>query len=519
MKKFFTKKKIIWGTIVLLVVVFIIVKIAKGKNNASNIQTAVATKQNLQATVLTTGQVVSGTDLDLSFNGSGVVTQVNVQEGEVVKTGQILATLDQDTAQANLTTAEGSLDQAKANYEKVLAGSSDQQIAVAQAAVNASQVTLQNASTTLANAMNQQNTAVQNAYNTLMNTAITAVASSNNTDPVVPVITGTYTGQQQGIYKIAVYETGGGPKFNVSGLETSSGNVQNQPVPLGTLGLYIQFNGVPAPADSWTVSLPNTYASTYTANFNAYQTALQAQSVAISGAQGQVSSAQSALAQAQASLAQTVATAQPADVAVAQAAIVSAEGQVQAAQAAYNNTVLTAPAAGTITEVDVKVGELATAQEQAMVLQNVSNLHAESDVSEADIALLQPNQSVDYTFDALGPDRHFSGTVLTVNPASTVISGVVDYLVKSSLPNIPDIKPGMTANLTILVAQKNNVLAIPAQAVITQNGNDYVRVVDNAKTGTYHQVQVQTGLQADGGLVEITSGLNEGQTVVTFIKQ
>jgi HlyD family secretion protein len=267
------------------------------------------------------------------------------------------------------------------------------------------------------------------------------------------------------------------------------------------------------------VSLPNTYASTYTANFNAYQTALQAQSVAISGAQGQVSSAQSALAQAQASLAQTVATAQPADVAVAQAAIVSAEGQVQAAQAAYNNTVLTAPAAGTITEVDVKVGELATAQEQAMVLQNVSNLHAESDVSEADIALLQPNQSVDYTFDALGPDRHFSGTVLTVNPASTVISGVVDYLVKSSLPNIPDIKPGMTANLTILVAQKNNVLAIPAQAVITQNGNDYVRVVDNAKTGTYHQVQVQTGLQADGGLVEITSGLNEGQTVVTFIKQ
>ena len=44
-------------------------------------------------------------------------------------------------------------------------------------------------------------------------------------------------------------------------------------------------------------------------------------------------------------------------------------------------------------------------------------------------------------------------------------------------------------------------------AIINQNGNQYVRVVDDPKKKTYHQVQVQTGLQADGGLVEITSGL------------
>ena len=87
-------------------------------------------------------------------------------------------------------------------------------------------------------------------------------------------------------------------------------------------------------------------------------------------------------------------------------------------------------------------------------MQDVGNLHVEADVSEANIASVQTGQSVDVTFDALGPDRHFSGTVLTVNPASTVVSGVVDYLVKASLPNIPDIKPGMTANMTILVGAK-----------------------------------------------------------------
>ncbi|MCX6797834.1 MAG: efflux RND transporter periplasmic adaptor subunit, partial [Candidatus Falkowbacteria bacterium] len=120
--------------------------------------------------------------------------------------------------------------------------------------------------------------------------------------------------------------------------------------------------------------------------------------------------------------------------------------------------------------------------------------------------------------DALGPDHHFNGKILTINPASTVISGVVDYLMKADFPIIPDIKPGMTANMTILIASKDKVLAVSSSAIINQNGQQYIRVIDDSKKKTYHQVPVQVGLQADGGLVEITSGLNEGQEIVTYIK-
>ena len=77
----------------------------------------------------------------------------------------------------------------------------------------------------------------------------------------------------------------------------------------------------------------------------------------------------------------------------------------------------------------------------------------------------------------------------------------------------------MTANMTILVAQKNDVLAIPQQAVINQNNKQLVRVVDDTKKKTSHQVEIQTGLQADGGLVEVVSGLTEGQEIITYIKQ
>lgn len=505
MKKYFTKKRVIWGIIILVVLFLIGRGIFGHKDLSSKIQTGVAKKQNLKLTVLTTGQVVSGTDLDLSFNSSGVVKKVNINAGDKVRAGQVLATLDQASAGASLTTALGGLAQAKANYEKVLAGSSDTQIAVAQVAV-------QNASTSLAATIAQQNTAVKNAYNTLLNTPITALSGGGNPDNVTPVITGTYTGSAQGIYQISIYQSGTGPQFKVSGLEEATGNAQVQPTPMGKNGLYIQFSSSPNPSDVWTVNIPNTYATTYVANYNAYQTALQTQATAVSGAQG-------VLAQAQATLNQTLAAARPADIDAAQAAITSAQGQVQSAQAIYNNTIITAPADGTITRVDVKVGELASAQKEVMVLQNVSDLHAEANVSEANIASLQPGQPVDFTFDALGPDRHFSGAVLTVNPASTLVSGVVDYLVKAGLPNIPDIKPGMTANMTILVSQKDNVLSVPQQAIVSQNGNQYVRVIDDPKKLIYHQVQVQTGLSADGGLVEITSGLNDGQQVVTFIKQ
>ena len=206
------------------------------------------------------------------------------------------------------------------------------------------------------------------------------------------------------------------------------------------------------------------------------------------------------------------------DIDSARGLVLSAEGQVQSAQAIVDHSIVSAPASGVITQVNIKVGEQATPSKEVMILQDIANLHTEADVSEANIASLQVDQPIDYTFDALGPDKHFAGKVLTINPSSTVISGVVNYKVTGSLDNVPEIKPGMTANMTILVAQRENVLSIPSTAVINKNNKQYVRVIDDPKKKTYHEVQVQAGLQADGGLIEIISGLNDGQEIVTYIK-
>jgi HlyD family secretion protein len=506
MRKFLTKKKIIWTVIILLVLGFAGSKIFKGKNPADKIVAETVTKQNLKRTVLATGQVVSQTDLGLSFKVSGFVSKLNVKEGDKVKQGDILATLDQKDQAASLTSARGSLAQAEASYQKIIAGASNEDVVVSQTA-------LDNAGQSLENTKKQQVTFVANAYNALLNSSIAAVPGLGNIGSLTAVVTGAYTGQDQGVYQISVYATGSGLRFKVAGLEGAEGVVDTTPQPLGRKGLYLQFPDKNIPTNNtWTVTIPNTSAANYVANYNAYQAALQAQQVAVDAAQAQVNSAQAALNLKKAQ-------ARPADIAAAQAQILSAQGQVQAAQAALENTIIRAPVGGTITSVDIKTGELASALKEAIILQDVNNLHVEANISEANVADLKMDQTVDLTFDSLGPDRHFKGTLQTVNPASTVVSGVVDYKVTASLEKVEEIKPGMTANMIILVGQKDSALAVPQRAILNKdNGQKAVRVIDNPQKKTYHEVTVITGMEADGGLVEITSGLNEGQEIVTLIK-
>ncbi len=506
--KFLKRKRNIWIIIILVVVILLGFLIFSPKNNTSSIQTGFVTKQNLQETVLSTGQVVSEIDLSLGFQGSGVVRRVLANEGDKVRQGQLLASLDQSSALATLTTAQGSLAQAKANYEKLLAGASQQSVKTVQDSINSAKQDL------------------TNAYNGAINTLNSAHTSMFNAFSVANLIQNAYfsASDQQGVAVSAA-------KININSNMQTAQNYLNtaetsmDPGDIDTaIGktildlnkIYDDLNIIRAQCDQGLYY--TSVASADKASLDAQKTYINTALAGVTSAQQSVASLKLALQKAEDQLSVTTAPPTQADVDLAKAQMLSAQGQVDSAQAVLNNSVIIAPAAGTITRVDIKVGEQATPSKEVMVLQDVGDLHAEADVSEANVASLQIGQSIDYTFDALGPDQHFIGKVLTINPSSTVISGVVDYKVAGSFDNVPSIKPGMTANMTILVAQKIDALAVPSTAIINKNNKQYVRVIDDPKTKTYHEVQVQTGLQADGGLVEIISGLSDGRQIVVYMK-
>jgi len=582
LRRFFTRKKIIWTVVIVLVIVLGVYFSRKGKNSAANIQTAVVGAQNLKQTVLSTGQVVSATDLNLSFQGTGVVKEIKVAAGSQVKAGDVLATLNQDSALASLISAQGALAQAHANYQKVAGGATPEQIKISQEAVNSAQVAYNNAVSQLSITDQVTAATLSQAQKTLADLQSPTSSSDNKRSAILSTVSAQLSAVKSAIdhqnkiiddsdlkNTFGVTNSASVSNFrNALILVTPLLNTANNSLTMAQTyksdanidqatndalaavnqnitALNYCFTALANSVSSaiFTQTELDAYKSTISADLatanpgatairsarqaltdsltsaqNGVTNASLARDQQLKTAQNQINSAKAALQQAQATLAQQIAKARPADLNIAQAQITSAQGQVDAAQAILNNLVIKAPADGTITKVDTKVGELANAMQEVMVLQDINNLHTESYVSEADVASLRIGQSVDYTFDSLGPDRHFSGAVMTIDPASTVISGVVDYLVKANLPQIPDIKPGMTVNMTILIANRDNVLAVPSSAVINKDGQHFVRVIDDSKKGTYHQVEVQTGLNADGGLVEILSGLNAGQTIVTYIK-
>ncbi len=494
LKGFFSKKRYWMGfiLIVLISLPFIL------KDKTAGIITSVVENKTLTQTVLATGQVTSITDLSLSFTSSGVIKNIPVVVGQKVKKGQILASIEQGNELAVLTQARGQLLAAKARYQKIIEGATNEEVALAQTALN-------NAKSDLEKTKLTQTTLVENARRTLLSTGLEAVSSSSTTPPT---ISGTYNGEE-GFYKINTFSTGAGGYFSVTGLENSTGVIStNNPVAIGERGLFIQFpsNFNSGSQTSWTIDIPNKKSSSYITSLNLYNSAIETQ-------KSQISSAESLVATRQAEFNIKVAKARDADINLAQADVLSAEGSLQNAQANFEKTVIRAPGDGTITRVVNKVGELAQALKEAIVLQDVDNLYIKANINESNITNIVIGQKVSITFDAF--PGNYTGEVVHIDPSAKVEDGIVNYEIKISI-NEKDmfIRPGMNADIKIEANEKPNTIVAPKASIKKDEQGSYVEVVTNTKNKKSERRNVTTGVTGDGALVEIISGLSVGEEII-----
>ena len=484
------RRKRVWIPLVIILGI-VALFVFKPDSSIKNTVTDVAKYTDLKQTILATGQVVSNTDLDLSFNTSGVVKSIRVKVGDVVKAGQVLSTLDQSSVLASLTSARGALAAANARYKRVLEGATSEEISL-------SQITLEQTKLT-------QETLVKNAYQNILNSTLEVTSYPLSDDYVAPVVSGTYNLGKEG--KIIIEVGLSSSTFETHGLIITDGDVSTTvPQPIGNSGLFIQF-----PEDTtlnytdWVIEIPNKKASNYLTNYNAYESAL--------------AQAKSAIDQRTAELVLKKAAARPSDIDLAKADILSAEGQVQLATARYNDTLITAPLDGTITSIDIKTGELAQALKEVIVLQDVSNIYLEANVNEANIANLNIGLPVDISYDAFGGEMIFKGNITKIDPSSTIVSGVVNYKITASVEHADNLRPGMTANMTIKAKEKNHIIIVPSRAVLVDtDGSKTIRLITNPKTKKFVEVPITTGLEGDGGVVEVTNGLKENEEFVVLIK-
>ena len=206
-------------------------------------------------------------------------------------------------------------------------------------------------------------------------------------------------------------------------------------------------------------------------------------------------------------------------------AVQNAQLALQSAQEALENYTITSPISGTVIEKNLKAGDqLNGGDSGAMaVIYDLSQLELQMDVSELDIGQIQPGQTVEITAEAL-PGQTFYGTVEKVSVNGTTTDGFTTYPVTILLSEYGDLNPGMNVSAEIIVEQADNALCVPAAAVNSDGtvlmagegafAQDGVTIADPSKI----ESRPVTLGRGDRDYVEITSGLEEGETVLLPIQ-
>jgi HlyD family secretion protein len=226
------------------------------------------------------------------------------------------------------------------------------------------------------------------------------------------------------------------------------------------------------------------------------------------------------ISEARASFTAFVAGPREVDLAALRAEISRATSVVAAAQTAVDDMVLRALADGTITMLDVSVGETVSPNQQIVTIQS-NDRKIEVDISESDISKVSVGDTARITLDAYDTSE-LSAKVTSIDPAATEISGVVYYktTLEVDVPTDLDVRPGMTADVQIITEQKESALVLPRRAVLTRDdGSRYVRVLTDKERVKYNEQTVTVGISGDNGLIEIVSGLSGGEEVITFIEE
>ena len=229
------------------------------------------------------------------------------------------------------------------------------------------------------------------------------------------------------------------------------------------------------------------------------------------------------------------------------------QGALDKAKADLEHCTITSPIDGVVISRSVDVGQTVAASLQAPVIFQIANdltkMQIDSNVAEADVGVVQVGQDVDFTVDAF-PTQTFHGKVVQVRNAPITVQNVVTYDTVIGVSNSDlKLKPGMTANVSIIVARKDNVLQIknaalryrPAEAGASEMGSRSLSsrgghgtglsAVASVKTGGRDRtssertvyvlpgnqpkpVQIKTGI-SDGVVTEVVEGLKEDDRVVT----
>lgn len=542
------KKKWFWiaAVIIMLVIGFIAFKSLTQKP-AIEYTTEQAKRGRLTQTVSATGIVESAHEIALNFKNPGKIVSLAAKEGKDVKAGEVLAQIDFGSIGAQINQYAANVASAKANLEKVKAGSSieevnltQEQLAKAQndydrllqESVSQIKILREKAVDSLNNSVFSIQTALNAVYGNLINSETTASLYVADTNLDVKL------NSDYDLMKLKF----GDLRLQVEAAKPENGDSAKIIAAADSVRQYLnELNALMDEAYSlsdkiitnttYTVTKKDTIKSDISTQQTAINTALTSLQTARSNLinssnsyQTQIEAAENSVSIAQAQLDLKKSGPRSFDIAAAEAQVAQAQASLDKARSDANDYAIKAPIDGKVTKVNYSLGETPNSSEPVVVMLGTERYEIKVDIPESDITKIRVGENVSIELDAFGSDHPFNGAVTFIDPAQTVINDVTYY--RTTVVFNPDswndqIKPGMTANLTILAEEKNDALYIPQRAVKIKAaalGEVPAKFVEVLVNGRPQERDIRIGMRGDNGLVEITSGLSEGESVITFIK-
>lgn len=464
--------------------------------------------------VSVTGKIKPADEVNLAFENSGKITRVNGKVGDKVKAGQVILELDTRELNAKLLEASANVEANTAKLNELKRGTRQEELQIKETELKKAE---QDLTGEYANVID------------ILNDAYT------KSDEAVRTKTGAvFTGSGDTAYKLTFTSCDTDAAADASWLRfNSDANLKKWQVELRSLGSTTdtsKLNNALIAAKTYLGEFKtflerttDTFAggcASASSNLDSYRTSVSAGRASIVSALIAVSDKQQAIIskgltaeRLEKELALARAGATPEEIAAQAALVKQANAQAESIRAQMDKNLLRSPINGTITKQDGSKGEIIAPNSSLVSIISESDLEIETNIPEIDIGKIKIGNPASITLDAYGDTVIFSGRIISIDPATTVIEGVPTYKTKIQLDRDDErTKPGMTANINIVTAERKDALIIPQRSVIYEGEKRFVYVLKDG--GAKEKRDVKLGIRGSDGGIEVLQGLSVGEKVL-----
>lgn len=511
--KFIKNKYFLIGVAILIIIALFALKSNNGKETPNHKVTLGEVVQE----VLISGSVKSANFVDLAFEKTGSIQWINKDVSDTVYQGEVIANIENGAEKASLDDAIAKLQSEEARYDELSLGSRPEEIKIKEIELSQNEQTLsnyyENISQTINDTYNKADSAINKQADPLF-------SNDQSSSPQLSFIVNDQQAKndaESSRLKAGValkdIENINDKLIELVNLEKSAPESETALKDTKNRLLIVQtFLIKISSALNSATSLSETNLATYKDNIATGRTNINTAIQSVSDLIDDIASQKILVEKSKQELELEKIGATKEVLSQAKASIERAKATIKSAESALSKTIMRSPINGTVTKQDGKVGEIVSAGSKIVSVMGKENFEIETNIPESDLSKVKIGDMAKITLDAFSKDEIVEATVSSIDPAEKIVDGVSTYKTILQIQNpVTGLRSGMTTDIRIVTARKQDVLFVPQKAIKTTNNVKFVTILKN--DSEIEQREIVTGLKGTDGNVEVLSGISQGEKV------